>query len=298
MDTTIGRVGLWTMDLDAEPAARVRELAAEVEELGFGALWIGERFGRNPLTHAALLLGATERLVVATGIANIYLRHPIAMAAAERSLAEAYPSRFVLGLGGQPFDARTRSMGKGVSAMSEYLDSMDAAPLQNPISTGPTCRVLGAIGPRMVELAGKKTDGALPYLVPVAHTEKARAQLGPDALLAVEQAVVLEQNTEAARDISHAHVAMYLAVSESLRKNMLALGYKPGEVTSHPSDRVVDALVAGGGPRALDDISARVRAHLDAGADHVCLQVLTTGPTAAPIAQWRLLAELDHLNRR
>lgn len=301
MDMAIGRVGLWTMALDTEPATRIRELAAEVDELGFGTLWIGEGFGRDPLTHAALLLGTTERLVVATGIANIFLRDPIAMATAERSLAEAHPGRFVLGLGGHRVDDRPLihlgyripSAGRAVSTMSAYLDAMDAVPLQSPPPTVSGRRVLGALGPRMLELAATRIGGALPYLVPVAHTEAARARIGPHALLAVEQAVVLEPDADTARDIARAHVGAYLAGSGAYAKNMLRLGYQPDELAQRPSDRVVEALVAGGGPGALDAISARVRAHLDAGADHVCLQVLTADPTAAPIAHWRELATLD-----
>jgi probable F420-dependent oxidoreductase len=301
MDTTAGRLGLWTVALDAQPATRVRELAAELEELGFGALWIGEGFGRDALTQAALLLGATDRLVVGTGIANIFLRDPIAMAAAERSLAEAHPGRFILGLGGHRVDDRPLihlgyripAAGRAVSTMGAYLDAMDAVPLQSPPPTVPPRRVLAALGPRMLELAAARTGGALPYLVPVAHTEIARARLGPDAFLAVEQAVVLDPDPDAARDTARATVGAYLPASPAYAKNLLRLGYTPDELTDRPSDRVVDALVAGGGPGALDSITERVRAHLAAGADHVCLQVLTAHPATAPIAEWRELATLD-----
>ncbi|TYK51421.1 TIGR03620 family F420-dependent LLM class oxidoreductase [Actinomadura decatromicini] len=299
MDTTAGPLGLWTLALDKEPAARVREVAAEIESLGFGALWIGEEFGRNVLTHAGLLLGATDGLVVGTGIANIFFRDPIAMAAAERSLAEAYPGRFVLGLGGHRVDDRpliylghrVPSGGRAVSTMGAYLDAMDAVPLQSPPPPAPSRRVLGALGPKMLNLAAEKTDGALPYLVPVAHTEDARARLGPDALLAVEQAVVLDPDPARARELARAHVARYFALGGAHVKDMLRFGYAIEELSDAPADRVVDALVAGGGPGALDAVSDRVRAHLDAGADHVCLQVLTARP-GAPIAEWRELAGL------
>ncbi|ONK11016.1 TIGR03620 family F420-dependent LLM class oxidoreductase [Streptomyces sp. MP131-18] len=300
MNSAIGRVGLWTAALDTEPATRVRELAAEIEELGFGALWFGEGFGRDAPTQAALLLDATRRLVVGTGIANVFLRDPIAMAAAERSLAEAHPGRFVLGLGGHRVDDRplmylgyrVPSAGRAVATMSAYLDAMDAVPLQGPPPAVPARRVLGALGPRMLDLAATRTDGVLPYLVPVAHTEAARARTGPGGLVAVEQAVVLEPDPGAARELARAHVGAYLAGGGAYTRNMLRLGYRPDELAEQPSDRVVEALVAGGGPRALDAIGSRVRAHLDAGADHVCLQVLTADPTAAPIAHWRELAAL------
>ncbi|WP_067464337.1 TIGR03620 family F420-dependent LLM class oxidoreductase [Actinomadura macra] len=306
METAVGHLGLWTLALDAQPATRVRELAAEIEGLGFGALWIGEEFGRNVLTQAGILLAATNDLVVGTGIANIFFRDPIAMAAAERSLAEAYPGRFVLGLGGHRVDDRpltylghrVPSAGRPVSTMGAYLDAMDAVPLQSPPPAVSNPRVLGALGPKMLNLAAERTSGALPYLVPVAHTEDARARLGPDALLAVEQAVVLDPDPGAARDLARAHVGKYLALGGAHVKDMLRFGYTDDELSGSPDDRVVDALVAGGGRTALDAIAERVQAHFDAGADHVCLQVLTTQPTTAPIAEWRELAKLTALRQR
>ncbi|WP_024803155.1 TIGR03620 family F420-dependent LLM class oxidoreductase [Nocardia sp. BMG51109] len=309
MDTAIGRIGrigLWTTAWDAQPAARVRDLAPEIDELGFATLWIGEGFGRNPFVQAALLLGATDRLTVGTGIANIFLRDPIAMAAAERSLAEAYPGRFVLGLGGHRVDDRplvhlgyrVPSGGRAVRTMSAYLDAMDAVPLQSPAPAAPSRRVLAALGPRMLDLAAARTAGALPYFVPVAHTRAARSRLGPDALLAVEQAVVLESDADGARDIARSHVGAYLAGGGAYARNMLRLGYRPDELTGRPSDRVVDALVAGGGPAALDAVDARIRAHFEAGADHVCLQVLTADQATAPITEWRRLAALGFADSR
>jgi probable F420-dependent oxidoreductase len=303
MDTAAGRLGLWTLALDAQPATRVRELAAEIEALGFGALWIGEEFGRNALTQAGILLGATDGLVVGTGIANIFFRDPIAMAAAERSLAEAYPGRFILGLGGHRVDDRpltylghrVPSAGRPVSTMTAYLDAMDAVPLQSPPPSVPNHRVLGALGPRMLNLAAARTSGAHPYLVPVAHTEDARARLGPNKLLAVEQAVVLDPDPNAARELARAHVGGYLAGGGAHVKDMLRFGYTDDELSGSPADRVVDALVAGGGRGSLDAIAERVQAHFDAGADHVCLQVLTAEPATAPIAEWRELSMLNTL---
>lgn len=306
MDTAAGRLGVWTRALDVQPATRVRELVAEIEELGFGAVWIAEEFGRNVLTQAGILLGATNGLVVGTGIANIFFRDPIAMAAAERSLAEAYPGRFILGLGGHRVDDRpltylghrVPSAGRAVSTMGAYLDAMDAVTLQSPLPVVPNHRVLGALGPRMLGLAAARTSGALPYLVPVAHTEDARTRLGPDALLAVEQAVVLDPDPDAARELARAHVGAYLTGGGAHVKDMLRFGYRHDELSATPASRVVDALVAGGGRRALDAIAERVQAHFDAGADHVCLQVLTAQPATVPTAEWRELATLNTLPRQ
>ncbi|WP_280265415.1 LLM class flavin-dependent oxidoreductase, partial [Nocardia wallacei] len=242
MNTTASRIGLWTLSLDAQPATRVRELAIEIEQLGFGALWIGEEFGRNALTQAGILLGATNDLVIGTGIANIFFRDPIAMAAAERALAEAYPGRFILGLGGHRVDDRplfhlghrVPSGGRPVATMSAYLDAMDAVPLQSPAPPVPGRRVLGALGPRMLSLAAARTGGAHPYLVPVAHTEDARARLGPDALLAVEQAVVLDPDPDMARDLARAHVAGDLSPGGAHVKDMQRFGYTVDELKVGP----------------------------------------------------------------
>ncbi|BCK55578.1 TIGR03620 family F420-dependent LLM class oxidoreductase [Nocardia wallacei] len=306
MSTTVGRLGLWTLALDKQPAGRVRDLAAEIEELGFATLWVGEEFGRNVLTQAGILLGATNALTVGTGIANIYFRDPIAMAAAERALAEAHPGRFILGLGGHRVDDRplthlghrVPSGGRAVATMGAYLDAMDAVPLQSPPPTVPSRRVLGALGPKMLGLAAARTDGALPYLVPVAHTRDARARLGPAALLAVEQAVVLDSDPVTARELARAHVGAYLAGGGAHVKDMRRFGFTSDELSGTPADRVVDALVAGGGRRALDAVAERVRAHFDAGADQLCLQVLTDRPDVAPIAEWRELATLAPSSRQ
>lgn len=182
--------------------------------------------------------------------------------------------------------------------MGAYLDAMDAVPLQSPPPAVPSRRVLGALGPKMLSLAAARTSGALPYLVPVAHTEDTRTRLGPDALLAVEQAVVLDPNPDVARDLARAHVGTYLAGGGAHVKDMLRFGYTNDELSGTPASRVVDALVAGGGRKALDAIAERVQAHFDAGADHVCLQVLTAQPATAPIAEWRELAKLNTLPRR
>ncbi|MEV6911644.1 TIGR03620 family F420-dependent LLM class oxidoreductase [Amycolatopsis sp. NPDC051071] len=263
-------VGIWTFSFDGKEIGAVRDAASEVEELGFDALWFGEYLGREAFTQAGLLLAATSRLTVATGIARFSHREPIAAAAAEKTLSEAYPERFILGLGGHMPGA------KPLEAMRGYLDGMDKADLSTPDS--PRRRVLAALGPRMLSLAVERADGAHSYFVPVEHTARAREIMGPSAYLAVEQAVVLSSD----REIARRHVAMYLELAPHHRANLRRFGFTEED---YGSDRLVDTLVAIG----EDAISARVQAQLDAGADHVCLQVLTEDDRI-PVAEWRLLS--------
>lgn len=286
----IGRVGVWTMQLDFQPATRAREAAAEIEALGYGALWIPEALGREAFTNAALLLGATRRIVVATGIANIWARDAMAMAAAEKTLAEAYPGRFLLGMGVSHAPLveglRGHRYRRPLAAMCAYLDAMDAAPFIAVPPGVPATRVLGALHPKMLALAAARTAGAHPYFVPPEHTAAARQILGPRALLAPEQAVVLETDPARAREIARAHLATYLPLPNYAR-NLARLGFGEDDLAAGGSDRLVDAIVAWGG---VDAIGARVRAHHDAGADHVCVQVLPAEPRALPLAEWRELA--------
>ena len=297
--TPLGRLGIWTADLDELPHPQADQAAAAIEELGFGTLWFGEAGGRDALTQAAFVLSATRRIMVATGIANIYLRRAYAMAAAERSLAEAFPGRLVLGLGGHVsrdqhvppgFEHLARPDSQGPLAdVNAYLDAMDAAPFRGVAPAEPARRMLAAIGPRMLELAAKRTWGAHPYMVPVEHTEKARERLGPDAVLAVEQAVVLSTAPDRARETARRHVGAYLALARHQQLNVRRLGFGDADLADGGSDRLVDALVAHGD---LDRIAERVRDHLDAGADHVCLQVLLPEPGRIPYPEWRELAGL------
>ncbi|MCE7011327.1 TIGR03620 family F420-dependent LLM class oxidoreductase [Kibdelosporangium philippinense] len=292
MTHDLGRLGIWTFAFDPHPAAVVRDAAAELDDLGFGAIWFGEAFGRDAVSQAALLLDATKRLVVATGIANIHLRDPIATAAAERSLGEQYPGRFVLGLGGHRvpgsrLDAagyRIPFSGKPVSGMRDYLANLDKVPLNSASAERPR-RVLAALGPRMLDLAAELTWGAHPYFVPVEHTVMARERMGPAAFLAVEQAVFLGGNEELKRE----HVGAYVAGAPHHRANLLRLGFDETDFEGGGSDRLVDALVVGG---SLEAIAKRVDEHLAAGADHVCLQVLTAEKGVMPLREWRELAVL------
>jgi probable F420-dependent oxidoreductase len=201
----LGRVGIWTFALDLQPVARARELAAEIEELGYGAIWVPDAIGRDPLLHVALLLGATRRITLGTGIAQIWGRDPMSMNAAWKTVSEAFPGRFVLGLGvshqTMVEGLRGQSYSRPLTAMREYLDRMDASIFAATEPAEPPRRVLAALGPKMLALAAERADGAHPYNVPPEHTARARETLGPDKLLAPEQAVVLERDPAEARRI-------------------------------------------------------------------------------------------------
>lgn len=289
----LGQVGLWTFAFEDQPAGAVREAAAEVDELGYGALWFGEAMGREAFTHAALLLDATTRIPVATGIANIYLRHPLAAAAAERSLAEEHPGRFVLGLGGHrvPEQAQVTTSvlpfhGRPVAAMRAFLDQLDSAPLYSVAPRVRAARVLAALGPKMLELSRDRADGAHTYLTTPEHTAQAREILGAGPHLAAEQTVVLDTNLDRAREQGHQFVTGYTQALHQTN-NLRRLGFTDEDLVGGGSDRLVDALVAIGD---VEVIRKRVREHLDAGADHVCVQVLPAEPGTIPRQQWRELA--------
>ena len=288
------------MDLRAGPATGtiVRQAAAKIERLGFGTLWVGEAARREVFANASLLLSATQRLVVASGIANIWVRDAMAMAAGQRTLSEAWDGRFLLGLGvshDRLVDPRGHRYEGPLAAMRRYLDAMDhalyLAPMPDPAAM---TRVLGALGPRMLALAGEVTDGAHPYLVPVEHTEQARAILGPTKLLCPEVAVVVIPDPEAARRVARAHLTTYLQLA-NYRGNLARLGFGDHDLTGGGSDRLVDALVAWGPP---ERVVRRVHEHLDAGADHVAIQVLTADPARVPLEEWTDLAAALRLDPR
>ncbi len=286
----LGRVGIWTFALDLQPIARARELAAELEELGYGAIWVPDAIGRDPLVHAALLLGGTRRITVATGIAQIYGRDAMTMTGGWKTVSDAFPGRFVLGLGvsHQPMveGLRGQTYGPPLTAMREYLDRMDTAMYVAAEPAEPPRRVLAALGPKMLALAAERADGAHPYNVPPEHTARAREILGPEKLLAPEQAVVLETDPVEARRIARAHMAIYLDLPNYMN-NLRRFGIRDDDIADGGSDRLVDTLVAWGD---VDAIRSRVRQHLDAGADHVAVQVLKSERTQVPMDDWRELA--------
>jgi probable F420-dependent oxidoreductase len=288
----LGRIGIWTYHLNYQPASKVREVAAELEDLGYGALWIGESVYREPLTHAGFLLSATNRMVIATGIANIWARDPFTMTAAQLTLSEAYPERFLLGLGvshGRLVEGiRGHQYQQPFTAMRHYLDAMDAAAhaYRAAKPEAPPPRVLAALGPRMLALAAERAQGAHPYLVTPDHTAKARSVLGPNSWLLPEQAVVLETNRDQARAIARRHISRYLDLP-NYSNNWRRLGFTDDDLAEQGSNRLVDSLVAWGDREA---VAQRVKEHLDAGADHVCIQVFGAEPHGLPIRQWRALA--------
>jgi probable F420-dependent oxidoreductase len=286
----LGPVGIWTFALDLQPIARAREVAAELEELGYGAIWVPDAVGRDPVVHAALLLGGTNRIAVGTGIAQIYGRDPMTMTGGWKTISDAFPGRFVLGLGvsHQPMveGLRGQTYGPPLTAMREYLERMDTAMYVAAEPTEPPRRVLAALGPKMLALAAEHTDGAHPYNVPPEHTARAREILGPEKLLAPEQAVLLETDPVEARRIGRGHLAIYLDLPNYMN-NLRRFRITDDDIADGGSDRLVDTVVAWGD---VDAVRARVQAHLDAGADHVAVQVLTPDRGTLPLDDWRKLA--------
>ncbi len=270
--------------------AEAREVALELEELGYGALWFGEAFGREALTNASLLLSSTKRMVIATGIANIYARDAMATVAGQKTLAEAYPDRFLLGLGVSHVplveQMRGHTYEKPVATMRAYLDAMDKAQFQSVPPASMPARVLAALGPKMLQLSGERADGAHPYNVSPEHTAQARKILGPQPYLCPEQAVVLESDPDKARAIGRAFLGLYLTLP-NYTNNFLRLGFEESDFKDGGSNRLIDAIIAWGD---LEAIRERVHAHHSAGADHVCVQVLTADAKALPMREWRELA--------
>lgn len=279
----LGRFGVWTFDFEDQPASMMRESAQELEELGWRAFWIPERDGREAMTHAGFLLSVTERVAVVNGIARIWSREPRWTQGAALLLADAYPDRHLLGLGvggGRPGS-------KPLQAMRDYLDDMDAATNANPRPRAPMRRVLAAYGPKMLELARDRSQGAHTYHVTVGHTAQAREVLGTGPFLGVEQAVLFESDPGRAREIAREHLSVYLSTKFNIAK-FLRLGYTEADLAGRGSDRLVDDLVVWGD---LDTIVGKLHAHLDAGADHVAVQVIGVDPGTSAMPHWRRLAD-------
>ena len=268
----LGRVGVWLTLLGTRSADEERESLAEIEALGYSAFWFGEGpSNKEAFAHAGVLLAATQRIIIATGIANIYARDAAAMNAGGQTLADAYPGRFVLGIGvshAPMVQARGHEYGRPLSAMREYLDATDAARYAPPAPAEPLALVLAALRPRMLELARGRSHGAHSYLVTPRHTARARERLGPAPLLVPEQGVVLETDPARAREVARKHLAGYLQLPNYLN-SWREEGFEDADFADGGSDRLVDALVAWGD---VDAVAARVREHLDAGADHVAVQ--------------------------
>jgi probable F420-dependent oxidoreductase len=286
--TVIGRLGVWDAGLCFAPAAQARAAAAELEAAGYQAAWLHEG-GRDPFVAAAVLLGATRALAVGTSIASIWVHEPAQMAGAARTVGEAFPGRFVLGIGVSHPGAgswRGPSYERPVAELSAYLDAMDEATWYGPRPDPPVPRMIAALGPRMVELARRRSRGTIPYLAPVEYTRAARAALGPDPVLAVHQAIVLDRSPGQARALAQEHVGVYLRAT-NYRNNWLRSGFEPRDLDGDGSERLIEGLVAVGG---VDEVAARVQAHLDAGADHVCVNPLGRDAGEVPVIQLQRLA--------
>jgi probable F420-dependent oxidoreductase len=285
----LGTVGVWTFEAERMPAAAEREYGRAVESLGFNTLWIPESLGsKEAFAHASLLLSATKTLVVATGIANIWARDAVAMANGARTLVDAYPDRFLLGLGvshAPTVKTRGQSYARPLEYMRRYLDAMDAAPYVGPKVDAP--RVLAALGPQMLRLSAERALGAHPYFVPVEHTAISRKELGAKPLLAVEQAAVLNEDAAAARATARRHMKRYLEL-DNYTNNLRRLGWGDADLADGGSDKLVDAIVAWGGPGA---IKSRIDEHRKRGADHVCLQVVRADPASPPTADLERIAK-------
>lgn len=232
------------------------------------------------------LLQATTSMTIATGILNLWMHTPEETAAEHARLTAEHGDRFLVGIGVSHSllidRAEAGRYSKPLMRMREFLDGLDAAP--TPLA--PDDRVLAALGPKMLELAGTRTTGTHPYLVTPEHTAVAREALGPDKLIAVEQAVVLEGDPTIARTVARQHLSGY-ALLPNYTNNWKRIGFTDDDLASGLSDRLVDAFVAWGDDTA---VAKRVQEHRDAGADHVCIQALSADPVGHPIDQWRLLA--------
>jgi probable F420-dependent oxidoreductase len=286
MTSSLSGTGIWSAPLRYGDTAKAAEAATELEALGYSALWIPD-VGGELWTPLANLLAATSKATIATGILNVWMHSPEETAAQHAALVAEHGPRFLCGIGisHKPFVDMVKEPGaydKPVATMATFLDGLDAA--DTPLAADD--RVLAALGPKMLELAAARTAGTHPYLVTPELTAKARAGIGPDRLVASEQGVVLETDPAKARAIARLHLATYLALP-NYSNNWKRQGFTDDDLADGGSDRLVDALVVWG-----DDatIAARVQEHRDAGADHVCVQVLTEDQMALPLEQWRALA--------
>ena len=286
-----GRTAIFAGSLTAQPASIQREVAIEMERLGYGTLWFGESMGREAFAQAAIFLGATSSLVVASGIANIWVRDPMAMAAGGRALAEAWPGRFILGLGvshAPMVTSRGHDYARPVSTMREYLDQIGQAPWRGPEAPLPPI-VLAALGPRMVALAAERTAGAYPYFTTTEHIRQVRQQIGPEPFLVADLPVVLASGRAEARTIGDPHTNLYL-LTENYRNNLLRLGWKPQQLEPPGSDELFDAVMAWGD---IETVRERINALFIAGADQVALNLVTRDRSVPYLPELRTLATLN-----
>jgi probable F420-dependent oxidoreductase len=283
--TSLAASGVWAAALRYGDPSAAADAAAELEALGYAAVWLPD-VGGDVFASVDNLLGATSSLTVATGILNLWMHEPDEAASQHARLTSVHGRRFLMGIGVSHAPLIDRAEAgrytKPLAHMRAFLDGLDAA--TTPVAVED--RVLAALGPKMLDLAGKRTAGTHPYLVTPDHTAVAREALGPGKLVAPEQGVVLETDPAAARAIARSHLAVYLGLP-NYANNWKRFGFTDDDIAAGGSDRLVDALVAWGGE---DAIVERVQAHRDAGADHVCVQVLTANLGALPLVEWRALA--------
>ena len=286
----LSKLGVWFFT-DRMAAPLAADTAKRIEDLGFSALWIPETVGRNPFVHAAWLLANTSSLIIATGIANIYHREPGVTLAAQNTLAEQSDNRFLLGLGvsHKPLVEGLRGLtyGPPVATMRDYLDKMAASPYTGPPPKDKPPTVIAALGPKMLELASEKCDGAHPYFTSPSHTKMARDVMGPDRLLCVEQKVIFETDPAKARDIARKAAQTYQRLP-NYRNNWLRMGLGEADIDGDGSDTFIDATFAWG---EIDAIKSRVQEHYDAGASHVCVQPIHPAGRIGDI-DWRVLEAL------
>lgn len=267
----LGKLGVWYFT-DTQSAAQAAQTVQRIEKIGYGTLWIPETVGRNPFVHAAWLLANTTTLNLATGIANIYHREPGVTLAAQNTLAEQSGGRFLLGLGvsHKPLVEGVRGLtyGKPVATMKDYLEKMDRSPYHSIKPEAAPQRVIAALGPKMLEVARDHCAGAHPYFSSPDHTRMARAILGPDKLLCVEQKVILETDPAKARQLARDVAQIYINLP-NYRNNWLRMGLTEADLADGGSDHFIDTTFAWGD---VDTVKQRLREHFDAGANHVCIQ--------------------------
>jgi probable F420-dependent oxidoreductase len=275
MTIELGQFGLWT-SLRAIGEDNAADGAALAERLGYGTFWLGG--SPNP-ARVTPLLAATERLTAATGIVNVWQSEPHTVAAERAQLATNFPDRFMLGIGiGHP--EATSDYKHPLKAMSGFLDGLDSA--QRPVGPGERC--LAALGPKMLDLSRERAAGTHTYFVSPEHTRFARERVGSDRLVAPEMACVLDTDVERARAKAREYAKLYLGLS-NYTNNLLRFGFTESDIADGGSDRLIDVIVPHG---TAEEIAAAAREHLDAGADHVCLQ--TVGVTGVPVDEWTALA--------
>ena len=278
----LGRLGIWAY-LDTMSARETVEFARRIEKLGFSTLWIPEAVGRDPFSHAAFMLAKTEQLIVATGIANIWARDPVEMAAAAKTVSELSDNRFVNGIGVSHAPlvdgVREQKYTKPYSYMRQYLARMKSAPYDAKSLPEATPILLAALLPRMLKLAATEALGTHTFLAPPEHTAQARALMGPKPLICAAQIVILENDTSKARIVAREYMKFYIPRLPNYTTMLGRLGYGEEDIANGCSDRLIDAVIAWG---SRDRIRERIGAQFAAGANHVCVMPLRTDGEPRP----------------